>query len=113
MNTSDIPLWEFLLWLVIYSTLLVTIVWTFFNTRYWFLKRKHEQAVENLTEAIRLTAEYTGPDILYPGRGWSWYDALCWYAPEKAHEFAVAKTRRKIARLEAKHVIERMTNDLE
>lgn len=40
-----------------------------------------DDAIEELTEAIRLTQEY----IQLPAEeGWSWYDALKKYAPEKA-----------------------------
>lgn len=47
----------------------------------------HKTAVEELTEAIRFTAEYLGPDKLPAIEGWSWYDALVKYAPEKAAKF--------------------------
>ena len=40
--------------------------------------------IEDLTEAIRLTVEYTGGEILPAIEGWSWYDAMVKYAPEKA-----------------------------
>jgi hypothetical protein len=43
-------------------------------------------AVEELTEALRLTREYVG-DVLPAIVGWSWYDALVKYAPEKAELF--------------------------
>lgn len=43
-----------------------------------------EAAVEELTEAIRLTVEYVGTETLPAIEGWSWYDALVKYAPEKA-----------------------------
>jgi hypothetical protein len=49
--------------------------------------RKLEAAVEELTEAIRLTAEYIGIENLPPLPGWSWFDALVKYAPEKAANF--------------------------
>jgi endogenous inhibitor of DNA gyrase (YacG/DUF329 family) len=50
-------------------------------------KQTTAQVVEELTEAIRLTREYVGPDILPAVFGWSWYDALVKYAPEKAADF--------------------------
>ena len=43
--------------------------------------------VEELTEAIRLTVEYVGLETLPPIEGWSWWDALVKYAPEKAQVF--------------------------
>lgn len=42
------------------------------------------QPIEDLTEAIRLTVEYAGGEILPAIEGWSWYDAMVKYAPEKA-----------------------------
>lgn len=45
------------------------------------------EAIEELTEAIRFTAEYIGPRSLPAIEGWSWYDALVKYAPEKALAF--------------------------
>lgn len=50
-------------------------------------ERERDAAVEELTEAIRFTAEYLGVGILPPIHGWSWYDALVKYAPEKAAVF--------------------------
>ena len=44
-------------------------------------------AIEELTEALRLTVEYTGNDTLPAIEGWSWFDALKKYAPEKAQYF--------------------------
>lgn len=44
-------------------------------------KKELKKAVEELTEAIRLTQEYIDLPAL---EGWSWYDALKKYAPEKA-----------------------------
>ena len=35
-----------------------------------------ETQVEELREAIRLTREYVGPDVLPAVAGWSWYDAM-------------------------------------
>lgn len=46
------------------------------------------QAVFELTEAIRLTVEYVGNDMLPPIEGWSWFDALTRYDPESAQRFA-------------------------
>jgi hypothetical protein len=46
-----------------------------------------QEPIEQLTEAIRLTVEYVGTETLPPLSGWSWYDALMQYAPEKAQVF--------------------------
>lgn len=46
-----------------------------------------DDPIEELTEAIRLTAEYVGPRTLPAVKGWSWFDALSKYAPEKALPF--------------------------
>jgi hypothetical protein len=40
-----------------------------------------------LAEAIRLTVEYLGTDMLPAREGWSWYDALRSYAPVMAQRF--------------------------
>ena len=45
------------------------------------------EAIDELTEAIRLSIEYTGNDVLPAIEGWSWFDALKKYAPEKAQRF--------------------------
>lgn len=45
------------------------------------------QVIEELTEAIRLSVEYVGPQKLRPRPGWSWFDALVKYAPHKAELF--------------------------
>lgn len=45
------------------------------------------EAVDELTEAIRLTVEYVGNDLLPPIEGWSWFDALTRYAPDVAAAF--------------------------
>lgn len=50
-------------------------------------------AVEELTEAIRFTVEYVGTEMLPPIPGWSWYDALVMYAPEKAAALAAMPAR--------------------
>jgi hypothetical protein len=44
-------------------------------------------AVEDLTEAIRLTVEYVGTDTLPAQDGWSWFEALRRHAPTKARAF--------------------------
>lgn len=46
-----------------------------------------DEAIEELTEAIRFTAEYLSREALPAIEGWSWYDALFKYAPEKASKF--------------------------
>lgn len=43
-----------------------------------------QDAIDELTDAIRLTVEYVGLDILPPVIGWSWFDALTKYAPDQA-----------------------------
>ena len=45
------------------------------------------EVVEELTEALRLTAEYTGKGVLPASEGWTWFDALTKYAPHKAAPF--------------------------
>lgn len=50
-------------------------------------ERERDQAIEELTEALRLTVEYVGLEMLPPLEGWSYYDALVKYAPEKAQVF--------------------------
>ncbi|MEA1798522.1 hypothetical protein [Rhodococcus qingshengii] len=50
------------------------------------------EAIEALTEAIRFTVEYVWLNTLPPIEGWSWYDALLKYAPEKAKAFLDAYT---------------------
>ena len=45
------------------------------------------EVVEELTEALRYTAEYTGQGVLPAVEGWSWFDALAKYAPHKAAPF--------------------------
>jgi hypothetical protein len=44
-------------------------------------------AVAELAQAIRLTREYVGEELLPPVEGWSWYDALRRWAP---HELSAA-----------------------
>jgi hypothetical protein len=46
-----------------------------------------EHAIDELCEAIRLTVEYVGTETLYPGEGWSWFDALNKYRPDLAQHF--------------------------
>ena len=46
-----------------------------------------DDATRELTEAIRLTVEYVGNDMLPAIEGWDWYDALVKYAPEVAQAF--------------------------
>ena len=45
------------------------------------------EVVEELTEALRLTAEYTGQGVLPASEGWTWFDVLTKYAPHKAAPF--------------------------
>lgn len=45
------------------------------------------EVLEELTEALRLTAEYTGQGVLPASEGWTWFDALTKYAPHKAAPF--------------------------
>lgn len=47
----------------------------------------YKKAIEELTTALVYTAEYVGQKTLTPIRGWSWFDALVKYAPEKAAKF--------------------------
>ena len=44
-------------------------------------------AARDLAEALRLTVEYVGNDILPAQEGWSWFDALKRYNPEMARPF--------------------------
>lgn len=46
-----------------------------------------DTAVEELTEAIRLTVEYVGVQTLMPIEGWSWYNVMVKYAPVTAEQF--------------------------
>lgn len=46
--------------------------------------RLREDAIKELCEAIRLTVEYVGINVLPPLPGWSWYEALVKYDPETA-----------------------------
>jgi hypothetical protein len=39
------------------------------------------RAIVELIEAIRLSVEYVGMDVLQPHPGWSWYDALAKHDP--------------------------------
>lgn len=40
---------------------------------------------DDLAEALRLTQEYVGSEVLPAAPGWSWYDALIQHAPEQLH----------------------------
>jgi hypothetical protein len=42
-----------------------------------------EEAVAGLAQALRLTREYVGADLLPAVEGWSWYDALRRWAPHE------------------------------
>lgn len=45
------------------------------------------RAIDDLADAIRLTVEYVGNDMLPAVPGWSWFDALMTYRPELAQQF--------------------------
>lgn len=47
-----------------------------------------ERERDDLVEALRLTVEYVGTDVLKPQPGWTWFDVLSKYAPEVAAQFA-------------------------
>lgn len=51
----------------------------------------YKKAIEELTTALVHTAEYVGEKTLPPLRGWSWFDALVKYAPNKASIFRSPK----------------------
>lgn len=51
------------------------------------IQERSRNAIDDLTEAIRLTVEYVGLSTLPPIAGWSWYDALVRYRPEIADDF--------------------------
>lgn len=57
-------------------------------------ERERDEAIHELTEAIRLTVEYIDTTLLPPIEGWSWLDALKKYAPEKAQFFTDQWIRR-------------------
>jgi hypothetical protein len=42
-----------------------------------------EAAIAELAQALRLTREYVGEELLPPAEGWSWYDALRRHAPHE------------------------------
>jgi hypothetical protein len=44
--------------------------------------QSQQAAIADLADAIRLTVEYLGLDVLPAQPGWSWYDALAKHAPE-------------------------------
>lgn len=46
-----------------------------------------EEAIRELVEAIRLSVEYVGTDVLKPLPGWTWYDTLSKYDPALAAHF--------------------------
>jgi hypothetical protein len=48
-----------------------------------------QAAVAELAQALRLTREYVGEELLPPIEGWSWYDALRRHAP---HELAAVSS---------------------
>ena len=48
---------------------------------------QYDRAVEELTEALRTTAELLGKKVLPPTKGSAWYDALVKYTPAKAAPF--------------------------
>ena len=50
-------------------------------------------AVADLVEALRLTVEYVGLEVLPPLAGWSWFDALQRHAPEVAEHFEAQRVR--------------------
>jgi hypothetical protein len=50
-------------------------------------ERERDEAIHELTEALRFTVEYIGVINLPPIEGWSWYDAMVKYAPTKAEAF--------------------------
>ena len=57
-------------------------------------ERERDRAIHDLTEAIRFTVEYIGISALPPIEGWSWYDAMVVYAPEKAKALRAEFERR-------------------
>lgn len=46
-----------------------------------------EAAIDELTEALRLTVEYVGNEVLPAREGWTWFDVLKKYRPAVAEEF--------------------------
>lgn len=47
----------------------------------------YSREISELTEAIRLTVEYVGTDMLPPIEGWDWFDVMVRYDPETAKRF--------------------------
>lgn len=47
-------------------------------------EKDDSKPIKELCDAIRLTVEYVGLDMLPPIPGWSWYDALVKYSPKDA-----------------------------
>lgn len=54
-------------------------------------RHRAETAVAELAQAIRLTREYVGEELLPPIEGWSWYDALRRHAPHELPDAAPAE----------------------
>ncbi len=46
------------------------------------MSRKQRTAINELAQALKLTQEYVGDDLLPRLPGWSWFDALTKHAPE-------------------------------
>ena len=46
------------------------------------MSRKQRTAINELAQALKLTQEYVGDDLLPRVLGWSWFDALTKHAPE-------------------------------
>lgn len=69
---------------------------------------EYAEMTRQLCEAIRLTVEYVGTDMLPPIDGWSWYDALKKHEPMTAARFRKQWESRKESWLsehnELKHV---------
>jgi hypothetical protein len=49
-------------------------------------RKRAEEAVAGLAQALRLTREYVGADLLPAVKGWDWYDALRRWAPHELGE---------------------------
>lgn len=54
---------------------------------------KAKSAVDDLADALRLTVEYIGNDMLPAKAGWSWFDALLRHRPKMAEEFRLHPIR--------------------
>ena len=46
------------------------------------MNRKQRTAIYELAQALKLTQEYVGGELLPRLPGWSWFDALTKHAPE-------------------------------